>query len=211
MNGILGFSELLRNEYLDPEERRKSIDVIVKSGQQLLAIINDVLQVSQLETGQVSLMPDKVNLNKLVTDLARFFEIEATDKAVELITQIPERQITATVDGGKITQIFNNLISNAFKFTSPGGHIAFGFEEDGNEIRFFVHDDGIGIAEKHHKIIFERFGQVLKIGAKNKGGTGLGLSISKSLVELMGGQIWVESEAGHGASFFFSLSRSMEV
>ncbi|RCW31341.1 PAS domain-containing protein [Marinilabilia salmonicolor] len=211
MNGILGFSELLRNEYLDPEERRKSIDVIVKSGQQLLAIINDVLQVSQLETGQVSLMPDKVNLNKLVTDLARFFEIEATDKAVELITQIPERQITATVDGGKITQIFNNLISNAFKFTSPGGHIAFGFEEDGNEIRFFVHDDGIGIAEKHHKIIFERFGQILKIGAKNKGGTGLGLSISKSLVELMGGQIWVESEAGHGASFFFSLSRSMEV
>ncbi|WP_291861225.1 PAS domain-containing hybrid sensor histidine kinase/response regulator, partial [Marinilabilia sp.] len=205
MNGILGFSELLRSKDISAEEQEKSIDVIVKSGQQLLAIINDVLEVSQLETGQVQFMPDRVNLNRLVSDLSKFFEIEAIEKSVELTTQIPEEQTMGTVDGGKITQIFNNLISNAFKFTSPGGHIAFGFENEGEHIRFFVHDDGVGIAGKHHKIIFERFGQVLKVGAKNKGGTGLGLSICKSLVELMNGEIWVESEAGHGASFFFRL------
>jgi len=205
MNGILGFSELLRSKNISAEEQDKSIEVIVKSGQQLLAIINDVLEVSQLETGQIQFMPDRVNLNRLVSDLSKFFEIEAKEKSVELTTQIPEEQVTGMVDGGKITQIFNNLISNAFKFTSPGGHIAFGFENEGKHIRFFVHDDGVGIAGKHHKIIFERFGQVLKVGAINKGGTGLGLSICKSLVELMNGEIWVESEAGHGASFLFRL------
>jgi PAS domain S-box-containing protein len=205
MNGILGFSELLRTKDMPEEDRDNCIDVIVKSGQQLLAIINDVLEVSQLETGQVRFLPDRVNLNRLTTDLARFFEIEAADRNVELRYHIPEEDLYCLVDGGKITQVFNNLISNAFKFTSPGGHVVFGFVPDGDRVRFFVHDDGIGIAPKHHKIIFERFGQVLKVGAHNKGGTGLGLSICKSLVELMGGEIWVESAAGHGASFFFSL------
>ncbi len=209
MNGILGFSELLRSKDITPDEQEKCIDVIVKSGQQLLAIINDVLEVSQLETGQVHCFPDRVNLNRLISDLARFFEMEAKEKSVELSTQLPDEEIFGMVDGGKITQIFNNLISNAFKYTPPGGHIAFGFEKEDRSIRFFVHDDGVGISAKHHKIIFERFGQVLKVGAHNKGGTGLGLSICKSLVELMLGEIWVESEAGHGASFFFRLPLSL--
>ncbi|PWE00519.1 sensor histidine kinase [Marinilabilia rubra] len=205
MNGILGFSELLRTKDLPEEDRDNCVDVIVKSGQQLLAIINDVLEVSQLETGQVNFLPDRVNLNRLTHDLARFFEVEAVERNVELRYHVPEDDLFCLVDGGKITQVFNNLISNAFKFTSPGGHVVFGFEPDGDRVRFFVHDDGIGIAAKHHKIIFERFGQVLKVGAQNRGGTGLGLSICKSLVELMEGNIWVESAAGHGASFFFTL------
>ncbi len=205
MNGILGFSELLRSSDIKPEDQEHCVNVIIQSGQQLLAIINDVLEVSQLETGQVTCMPDRVNLNRLISDLSRFFEIEAKEKSVELMARIPEEETYSIIDGGKLTQIFNNLISNAFKFTSPGGHLAFGFEKEDSHLRFFVHDDGVGIASKHHKIIFERFGQVLKVGAKNKGGTGLGLSICKSLVELMGGEIWVESEAGHGSSFFFRL------
>jgi PAS domain S-box-containing protein len=206
MNGIIGFSELLRSSDITPEDQEHCIEVIVKSGQQLLAIINDVLEVSQLETGQVRFMPDRVNLNRLISDLGRFFEMEANEKSVELIAEIPEEEVFSLVDGGKITQIFNNLLSNAFKFTSPGGHIAFGFKKEDRHLQFFVHDDGVGIAARHHNIIFERFGQVLKVGATNKGGTGLGLSICKSLTDLMGGEIWVESEAGQGASFFFRLS-----
>jgi PAS domain S-box-containing protein len=205
MNGILGFSELLRNNDLSQDDRNNCIDVIVKSGQQLLAIINDVLEVSQLETGQVMVLNDRVYLNRLISDLARFFEVEASEKSVDLSYDVPEQNLFYHVDGGKITQIFNNLLSNAFKYTPPGGHVVFGFEYEEDQIRFFVCDDGVGIAAKHHKLIFERFGQVLKVGAKNKGGTGLGLSICKSLVELMGGKIWVEAEAGHGASLFFTL------
>ena len=208
MNGILGFSELLKNQNLPEEDRQNSLDLIIKSGQQLLAIINDVLDLSRLETGQVSLIRDKVNLTRLISDLARFFAMEASERSVELREEIPDENYFAFVDGGKITQIFNNLLSNAFKFTSPGGHIVFGFEPRPHELLFFVHDDGIGIAPRHHALIFERFGQVLKVGGKNKGGTGLGLSICQSLLKLMDGEIWVESKAGQGASFFFTVPYS---
>jgi len=205
MNGILGFSELLRNNDISDNDRQNCIDVIVKSGQQLLSIINDVLEISQLETGQITVLPNRVNLNRLMNDLARFFTMEAKEKSVELRCLLPDEEYFFYVDGGKITQIFNNLISNAFKYTPPGGKIAFGFEPLSDYVRFFVKDNGIGIDPQHHELIFERFGQVMKVGAKNKGGTGLGLSICKSLVELMGGKIWVESEPGHGSNFFFTI------
>ncbi|MGM0377029.1 MAG: ATP-binding protein [Bacteroidota bacterium] len=205
MNGILGFSELLKSKSLPEDERQNCLDTIIKSGQQLLSIINDVLELSRLETGQISVIRDRVNLTRLITDLERFFEIEAKERAVHLRKQKPEGDYFAFVDGGKITQIFNNLLNNAFKFTSPGGHIVFGFEPRQDHLLCFVHDDGIGIAPRHHKLVFERFGQVLKIDAQNKGGTGLGLSICKSLIDLMNGEIWVESKEGQGASFFFTI------
>jgi len=205
MNGILGFSELLRDNDLSDNERQNCLDVIMKSGQQLLSIINDVLEISQLETGQITLFPNRVNLNQLMNDLFRFFTIEAKEKSVELRCLLPDEDYFFFVDGGKITQIFNNLISNAFKYTSAGGLIVFGFEPFADHVRFFVKDNGIGIDPQHHNLIFERFGQVRKAGSKNMGGTGLGLSICKSLVELMGGKIWVESEPGHGSNFVFTL------
>jgi signal transduction histidine kinase len=205
MNGILGFSELLRNNDLSDNERQNCLDVIMKSGQQLLSIINDVLEISQLETGQITLSPNRVNLNRLMNDLFRFFTIEAKEKSVELRCLLPDEDYFLFVDGGKITQIFNNLISNALKYTPSGGLIVFGFEPLADKVRFFVKDNGIGIEPQHHNLIFERFGQVRKAGSKNMGGTGLGLSICKSLVELMGGKIWVESEPGHGSNFVFTL------
>jgi len=205
LNGILGFSELLKNESIDEVERQNCLDIIIKSGNQLLSIINDVLEISRLETGQITLIRDRVNLTRLITDLGRFFEIEAKEKSVKLKEQKPENDFFAYLDGGKVTQIFNNLLNNAFKFTSPGGNILFGFEPRQDHLLCFVHDDGIGIAPRHHNLIFERFGQVYKIDAQTKGGTGLGLSICKSLTDLMGGKIWVQSKPGQGASFFFSI------
>ncbi|MFW5890146.1 MAG: ATP-binding protein [Marinilabiliaceae bacterium] len=205
MNGILGFSELLKSKCLPEEERQNCLDTIIKSGQQLLSIINNVLDLSRLETGQISVVRDRVNLTRLISDLGRYFELEAKERAVQLREHKPSDNCFAYVDGGKITQVFNNLLSNAFKFTSPGGKILFGLEPRQDHLLCFVHDDGIGIAPRHHEFIFEQFGQVIKIDAKNKGGTGLGLSICKSLVDLMGGELWVESKEGQGASFFFTI------
>ena len=205
MNAIIGFSELLRNPHLSQNEKDSYIDIIVNSGQQLLSIINNVLEVSKLETGQVRLFPEKINLNRLMSDLMRFFSIEAKSKSIELNCRIPQKEHYLVSDGGKITQVFNNLIGNALKFTPQGGQITFGYEHVNNMFQFFVVDNGVGIEPKNHKLIFERFEQVCNEPRSARKGAGLGLSISKSLVTLMGGNIWVESEPGHGASFFFTI------
>ncbi len=205
MNGILGFSELLRTPDLSQEDLLNFTDVILRSGHQLLRIINDVMEVSRLETGQVKVMSDRVNLNNMMDDLSRFFKISAEKKKIHLEMQVPGEEFFCVLDGGKLTQIFNNLIHNALKFTAPHGHVKFGFELKEQNVLFFVHDTGIGIDKAHHKMIFDRFMQVSKTGLGNMGGTGLGLSICKSLVDLMDGQLWLESKAKEGAKFFFTL------
>ncbi|MGD1829099.1 MAG: sensor histidine kinase, partial [Spirochaetaceae bacterium] len=140
MNGILGFSELLRSPELSQEERSNFTDVIIRSGNQLLRIINDVLEVSRLETGQVEVMNTRVNLNGMMTDLWRFFCIQAEKMEVLLEKQVPEEEVVGHLDGGKLTQVMNNLISNALKFTPAGGTIRFGFEVHQKRARFFVKD-----------------------------------------------------------------------
>jgi PAS domain S-box-containing protein len=205
MNGILGFSELLRAPDLSKEDQQNFTDVILRSGHQLLRIINDVMEVSRLETGQVKVLSDRVNLINMMDDLSRFFKISAEKKKIHLEMQVPGEEFFCVLDGGKLTQIFNNLIHNALKFTAPHGQVKFGFEVKEKDVLFFVRDNGIGIDQAHHKMIFDRFMQVSKTGLGNMGGTGLGLSICKSLVDLMGGRLWLESEAKKGAQFFFTV------
>ena len=205
MNGILGFSELLKTAELSQQERRNFTDVIIRSGNQLLRIINDVLEVSRLETGQVEVMNDAVNLNRMMANLSRFFGIDAQKKEIVLEIHVPDKEVVGTLDGGKLTQVMNNLISNALKFTPAGGTIRFGFEVQEPGIHFFVEDTGTGIDPAHHEKIFDRFMQVGKTDSGESGGTGLGLSICKSLVGLMGGKLSVQSQLNEGARFFFSL------
>ncbi len=205
MNGILGFSELIRATQLSEEDRRNYTDVIIRSGNQLLRIIDDVLEVSRLETGQVEVVNVRVNLNTMMADLLRFFGVEADKNAIMLEKQIPDREVVCTLDRGKLTQVMNNLISNALKFTPAGGTIHFGFEVQKKEVRFFVQDTGVGIDPAHHDKIFDRFMQVGKTDSGEMGGTGLGLAICKSLVELMGGKLWVQSKLDEGAQFFFTV------
>jgi len=209
LNGIMGFAELLQSEDILPENRNFYLDLILQSGQQLLGVINDVLEISKIETGQISLYKTNINIKELITSLLAIFEIRATEKKIKLKTSLPKiyTQHTINTDLQKITQIFNNLLGNAIKFTRINGIITFGYKTIKSEYCFFVQDNGIGIDSKYHQLIFERFRQAENDSQADKSGSGLGLSISKSLVELMGGRIWVESEPGKGSTFFFTLPK----
>jgi len=206
MNGIIGFSELLSAKTINPEEREYYTSIIVKSGHQLLDIINDVLEISKIETGQISVNKTYIDLHGLIDILYSFFKKRTKDKNLELLTYkaSPNNTLYILTDEGKLRQVLNNLISNAIKFTSTGS-VSFGYSFIDEFIVFCVEDEGIGIAANEQEKIFDRFTQAnAKIMAQH-GGTGLGLSISQSLVELMGGKIWVESELNKGSKFCFSL------
>ncbi|TLX74381.1 PAS domain S-box protein [Labilibacter sediminis] len=207
MNGIIGFSELLSAKTLNPEEREYYTSVIIKSGHQLLEIINDVLEISKIETGQIKVNKSLVNINELLQLLLSFFSNKAIEKNTNIKISTPLNNDDATIysDASKLKQILNNLISNAIKFTS-NGKINVGYEINNDKfIVFFIEDNGIGIATNEQLKIFERFTQANPQIARKHGGTGLGLSISQSLTELLGGKIWVDSELGKGAKFSFSI------
>ncbi len=209
MNGIIGFSELLKSRTLNPEEREYYISVIVNSGKQLLDIINDVLEISKIETGQIELYLSDVNLNKIIQDICDIFSKKLQDQKNTLKLSIPIKDEESFIytDESKLRQILTNLISNAVKFTQNGS-IEVGYKVvNDNYIELFVTDTGIGIAKNEHLKIFERFAQANSQITKIHGGTGLGLSISQSLVEILGGKIWVDSEVNKGSKFSFSLPK----
>ncbi len=207
MNGIIGFSELLKFKNLTPDDRQYYTSVIVDSGHQLLDIINDVLEISKIETGQISIHIAETDVYKLSNSLVKFFHKRAEHKKNTLITKTPSiaAQSIIKTDETKVRQILNNLVSNAIKFTK-NGTIEIGYElKNNNTIEFYVQDSGIGIAQNEHDMIFQRFTQANSQLKPKHSGTGLGLSISKSLVELLGGQIWVDSELNNGSRFTFSI------
>lgn len=206
MNGIIGFSELLSSKTINPAEREYYTSIIVKSGHQLLDIINDVLEISKIETGQLSINNSHVNLHYLLDVLYSFFKKKAADKNLELRTHRASHKSALYIltDEGKLRQVLNNLISNAIKFTSSGS-VSFGYSFVDEFIVFCIEDEGIGIAADEQERIFDRFTQANANIMTKHGGTGLGLSISKSLVEMLGGKMWVESELNKGSKFCFSL------
>ncbi|MCW3807244.1 PAS domain S-box protein [Plebeiibacterium marinum] len=210
MNGIIGFSELLNSKTLNPEEREYYTSVIVKSGRQLLDIINDVLEISKIETGQIKVNLAPTNINELIRTVFESFTQRANDNRNILITTTPLSDASAYInsDENKIRQVLNNLISNAIKFTQ-NGQIKIGYSViEGRYLEFYIQDSGIGIAKEEQKMIFERFAQANSQITRTHGGTGLGLAISQSLVELLGGKIWVDSTVNKGSTFYFSLPYS---
>ncbi len=171
-----------------------------------MQIINDVLEISKIETGQISLVRAINLVSEVVRSITASFGIAAHEKQIKLRTSVNcDQGFELVCDTQKLTRVLNNLISNAIKFTRVGGNVEVGCECLAKEILFFVKDDGIGIAKEHHVMIFDRFSQVSDPSVKNSGGTGLGLPICKSLVELMGGRIWVVSSPGEGSCFFFTV------
>ncbi len=203
MNGILGFSRLLINPHLDTEKRNRYIDVIEKSGDQLLSIINNILDISKIETGQIRLNRELIDLNSFMMDVFSFFSPEAAKKGIDLLTDIPENTLQLKTDPVRLNQIMTNLIFNAIKFTDQG-YIKFGFMVLENSALCFVEDSGPGISHDQQKMIFNRFQQA-DIGIFQSRGAGLGLAIAKGFVEMLGGKIHVESEPGKGAKFVFTL------
>lgn len=206
MNAIIGFSALLNEPDTTAEERKQFIDIIFRSGSQLLSIINDIVDIANIESGQVKLNMKEMNLNAALRNLDEQFSYkEKSDLLkINLKTGLSDEKAFIWTDGTKVIQVLSNLINNATKFTSEGS-VTFGYALKNDNLEFFVKDTGIGIPKEHHEKIFERFFQVDNVISRKFGGTGLGLSICKAYVELLGGTIWVRSEPGHGTDFRFTL------
>lgn len=206
MNGILGFANLLQDKGISSDERIEYVSIIEKSGKRMLAIINDLIDISKIESGKMDLYIKETNINTLLEDLFSFFKPEALNKGLKFVcnTGLTKQESLVDVDKERIDQVVVNLLSNALKFTDKG-EVVFGYEKKKDELVFYVKDTGIGIDKADHKVIFDRFRQSSSINSKRYGGSGLGLSISKAFVEMHGGRIWVESSLGEGAAFYFTL------
>jgi PAS domain S-box-containing protein len=206
MNGIVGFSQMLGDHGLKKEERDAFIKIVNSSCEQLLHIINDIIDISKIEAGQIDLSESPFSIGDLLSEVYSFFLPAAKENKIELSLDYVPQQISETIisDRTKIRQVLDNLLINALKFTSSGEVvISCGLED--HFIRFMVRDTGIGINPAMNEVIFERFRQANTTFAKTHSGTGLGLSISKAYVEKMGGSIGVHSEEGKGSTFWFRL------
>jgi PAS domain S-box-containing protein len=211
MNGIIGFSNLLRNTGLTENERNDFLNHITSCGNTLLNLIDDIIDISKIEAGQIKIRITECNINSIMHELNDSFaasKIRDGKETVKLIkkTSLPDNKSVTLSDPFRLRQIISNLIGNALKFTIQGS-IEFGYTLEADDyLQFYVKDTGIGIPKDKQEIIFERFGQVLDSNFYiNQKGTGLGLAISSNLVKLLGGKMWVESEPGKGSTFYFTI------
>lgn len=209
MNGILGFLYLLKETDLD-EEQREYLEEIERSSKDLSGIIRDVLDLSEIETNNVQLENIRFNIYELLTETVEIYQHRGEKKGLPVELQI-DNNLPAEVMGDreKIKKIIGNLLSNALKFTDEGKiRVTVRLRKTTkthSEILFSVKDSGIGISREMSKGIFKPFTQIEGAFDRRYGGTGLGLTIAKSMVDLMKGKIWVESELGKGSTFYFAL------
>jgi PAS domain S-box-containing protein len=206
MNAIVGFTSLLETPGLPEDTRSQYIDIILSSSNQLLSIISDIVDISNIETGHIRLSISKTNLGEIIDKLSGQYLPRAKQAGLKLIVQTPtvKRNPEIMADETKLLQIISNLLNNSLKFTSKGS-IRFGYEMKEEVVEFFVGDTGRGIKEEEHLKVFDRFYQSDVSENYKTDGTGLGLAICKGLVELMGGKIWVRSKPGKGSEFRFSV------
>ena len=206
MNAIVGFSEILLNKNLPQAKQTRFLNVLNTSCHQLLKVINDVLDISKIETGQMTIISEAFNLNKVMKDIQTMFlyHPKNNNNIIDIVSTISETQSHIICDETKVRQVLTNLVGNAIKFTK-NGKIEIGYQIKNEFLHFFIRDNGIGISTENQDIIFDRFRQAEIPTSKDYGGTGLGLTISKAFVELLGGQIWLESEINKGSTFFFTL------
>jgi len=209
LNGILGFAELLKDENVSQGQRREFLEIINSSGRQLLNLINDIIDLSKIEAGQIELMETDCNINSLLNEVYSFFQSTKNDSGKEniemrLVPGLEDSESEVKIDSFRLKQILNNLLSNALKFTHQG-YIEFGYSLIDNNLEFYVKDTGIGVPKDSMGIIFERFRQADDSHSRIYGGTGLGLSICKALVELMSGEIKLSENEKDGAKFVFKL------
>jgi PAS domain S-box-containing protein len=206
MNGIIGFSQLLQARSQPPEKEQLFLSQIIENSRQLLTLLNDIIDISKIEAGQLTIEKQEINLNFLIDETANLFDKEKGNK-IKLISHkgLKTKESYIITDPDRLKQVINNLLSNAIKFTKQGT-VEFGYElEKNRKLKFFVKDTGIGISKEQQQIIFDRFKQAEDGTTRKFSGTGLGLAISKELIEMMGGKIGVKSELKKGAEFTFTL------
>lgn len=206
MNGIIGFSQLLLNPRSKNEEKENYANIINVSCQYLLDIINDIIDISKIETAAITVDKSIFNLNSAINSVFDIYSKQAEIRGLKFIkkTRISEDDEIVNADEHKLKQTLSRIIANALKFTKKGT-IEVECSIQQNKILFAIKDTGIGIEKKFFSAIFERFRQISSDNSNINKGTGLGLSISKSYVELMGGEIWVESKPGEGSTFYFTI------
>ncbi|GET31632.1 hypothetical protein PbJCM13498_04950 [Prolixibacter bellariivorans] len=206
MNGIIGFAELLGTTDLSDEKHRNYLKIVQNSSYQLLKIIDDILEISTLETKQVKTQNEAFCLDDMLMELFSIFDLKSRERSIPLYIKKGLHQTESQIitDKTKLTKILSNLLENALKFTDDG-YIEMGYYIEGDKIVFYVKDTGIGISPEKTEKIFERFSQAEKKISREYGGLGLGLSISRESAQLMGGDITVESEKGKGSVFYVTI------
>jgi|GEM_PF-341933 len=209
MNGILGFSQLLNDETITPGLRKEYSEIINSNGKILNKLINDIIDISKIEAGQVSVRNESFALNKFMDEIYSFYASSSylTEKPniqLKLFKSLSD-DVHIISDTVRLRQVITNLLGNALKFTQEGS-VVFGYDllED-NTLQFFVKDTGIGISKSKLKSVFDRFIQADHTSTRKYGGSGLGLAISKGFIDLMGGEIWANSTLGTGSEFYFTL------
>ena len=208
---IRGYTETLVFGAKDnPEVLSKFLHTIQRNAGRLEILIEDLLTISELESGRIKMNLQSVRLHSLVDRVLEDFKTQATSRRVELKNGVPE--LTARADADRLQQVLGNLIGNAIKYGREGGHVdVSGQLLDGNAIELCVRDDGPGIPAESLERVFERFYRIDKARSREQGGTGLGLSIVKHIVQSHGGKVWAKSEPGSGAAFYFTLPLKAEV
>ena len=213
INGIIGFAELLKMPDLDQDSQDQYISIIEKSGDRMLNIINDIISLSKVDSGQMGISISRTNINEQLDFIYAFFKKEVEQKGIKLIYEksLLENEAYINTDREKVYAVLTNLVKNAIKFTQSGSiEIGCNIEPgrsvtEPEELEFFVKDTGVGIQSDQLNIIFERFRQGSELLSRNYEGAGLGLSISKAYVEMLGGKIWTNSVLGQGSTFYFTL------
>lgn len=206
LNSIIGFSELLSDPSFDEHQKDEFRQTIVDNGNNLLVIISDIMDFSMLEARQMKIRKELISTRELLVELHNEFSKKASQKGIEFRIDLAQDTTDIKIESDlyRIKQIFNNLIGNALKFTN-NGYIEIGHEIQDQSVKFHVKDTGIGIDSTYHQSIFERFRQIDLTKTRKYSGNGLGLAISKNLVELLGGNIWVESEPEKISNFIFTI------
>jgi PAS domain S-box-containing protein len=212
MNAIIGFSDFLISRNLSDEKRSRFSHLIKERSYDLLRIIEDILDISKIDAGQMKIFESETNISELLSEILEYYSLKKERQEckpnVSFHLEIDKRLNDSLIltDGQRLKQVFTNLLDNAFKFTEKG-KITFGCSLNSHkELIFFVKDSGIGIPKEKQHIIFDRFRQADEsLSARQYGGTGLGLSIVKGIVTLMKGKVWVESDVNKGTAFYFTL------
>jgi signal transduction histidine kinase len=211
LNAILGYTELILDSvYGDmPQRARDVLDRVQRNGRHLLGLINDVLDLSKIEAGQLSLSLTDYSMRDVVEGVYSAVEPLALEKKIALKIEVSSDLPPGRGDERRLTQVLLNLVGNAIKFTDQGEVVIRASAADGS-FNLAVRDTGPGISKADQARLFQEFQQVDNSITRKKGGTGLGLAISKRIVEMHGGRIWVESRAGHGSTFFFTLPAAVQ-
>ena len=217
LNSIIGFTELLHDKAIDEEEsdsrRTRYLSNILNSGRSLLEMINELLDMAKIEAGRMEVNLEPTSIGDLIELLARAMAPQAESRGIKLVTSIPENLPLIETDPGKVQQVLYNLLSNAVKFSPSDATVTIRIEsrntlrgDQAGKVVISVSDEGPGIPVDMHDVIFEKFRQIDASHTRTHMGTGLGLAICRELVDMLQGEMWLESADGEGATFFLSLN-----